>query len=199
MKEIITFLTLFPMVARFYIKCLKATYKAVKAGEASCYTNIKESWWEFTKAIIFDRKEIILHSKEGNLVVIHGNPSAKIPFQSPTKSTELELALSLEKGKYILVSCHNYYHKDIEINGVKLTREQNTITKYPILATYIPLLNKVYLVSNKEIGKLYEEMGMPMDLMEEGFDSTIWKNVERTVRVISEDELPEDIKKKLTK
>lgn len=196
---ILGYLKAIPMLIKFYIKSLIIMHRAKKEGNAVCYTNIKEGWWKFTKRLIHQEKEIVLHTAEGNLLFVHGNPSRKIPFNiGGINSTEIELSMKVEKGDYILVSCHNEYHNDIHLNGVHAIREPHTITKYPILATYIPFINKIWLTSSKEVGQLYSEIyPIPLELMEEGYDSTIWKNVERTVRVISEDELPEDIKKLL--
>ena len=127
----------------------------IRRNEVSVYTNVrvdgkKLGSLDLAKKFALNMEPMNIQTDQGNVMLIHGQPSNLFPFVSKAGVfTNEGMAKLVPVGKYILISCHNGFHKDFEYDGRSFTRDRNTISMYPSVTTINPFNGSMYVYADE--------------------------------------------------
>lgn len=125
------------------IKVINCVFKLLvfaidyKCGRVVVFHNVTTLWGESIKTARSAfmewhhvlQRPIILQSKEGLIISIHGCIDGTLYLSKTSRITVSQLATMLPAGEYFLIACYNGARLDYDDGRVKITRVKNTIKR----------------------------------------------------------------------
>ena len=132
-------------------------------GEAKIFTGVKLQNGQkitsrlFQKYVAMGNIPIVMSSKQGDIIFIHGNPNGQVICQQGSVDLDdLRIINMVQPGHYYIASCYNGMRHDINVNGRIFKRLASSI--YPI---HFPLMfGVVFCFSSSE--DICKALGLPV-------------------------------------
>lgn len=155
MKIIIWLEILFFVFLQFICLTVEKAKKKVRVFHCVTYDGKPFSWSWFRDWVHIQKKPILLESKEGLLIIMHGNSNGTMRVYKDSITID-QLADIMPAGQYNLISCYNGCRQDIKKGSVTIIRVDTTCRRYISVCLY--MRGNIYVTSSWELHKLHEKI-----------------------------------------
>ena len=133
---------------QFFCLTVEKAKKKIKVFHCVKHDGKSFDWDWFHNWLHIEQKPVLLDSREGTLLIIHGNSDGTMNYYGQSITTD-QLAELLPAGQYNLVACYNGKRQDYQKNGVTLKRVDTTCKHYISVCLY--MRGNIYCTSSYEL------------------------------------------------